>query len=325
MVSVKEIAKHAGVSTATVSRVLNESSTVKEKNRKMVLQSIDELGYQINIQARSFRTNRSGNVIAILPNISNPLFAGIVSGLNNRMKELGYHVYIGTIEDDLQNVKPYLSMLYSRQADGIIFISKTFNEEILSNLKGVYPVVLCNEGLIDNTDFPLISIDNQKAGFEATKYLCNRGCKRIAFVAGRTTSLSTQQRINGYKQALEESNIPVCESNIIYGANSDIKETNLIKAFVQRSLCDGFIVNSDIKAALVLKSLISDLNYNINNIRLISFDGSYLSTLILPEFTTITQPMYEIGTNVAEMMVKRLGGEEVESIVMPYQLEIRDT
>lgn len=322
MVSVKELAKHAGVSTATVSRVLNNCDSVKESNRARVLQSIDELGYQMNVNARNLRIQKSKNLIALIPSIRNPLFAEIITGLSDKVKEHGYHMFLGTIEHNMQNVEPYINMLLAKQADGIIFISKTFDEELLRKLQGKFPIVLCNETQ-PGLDFPLVSIDNYQAGYDAVQYLYQQGCRSIAFVAGRTTSASTANRIRGYQQAMDENSLPYGEDDVIFGANSDIQETNLIKKFVEKKRYDGFVVNSDLKAALVMKSLLA---LHERSYKMVSLDGTYICDIYEPAFTSITQPMYQIGTAAAGLMIDILSNKpHTSKIILPHSLTKRDT
>lgn len=326
MSSIKELAKHAGVSTATVSRVLNHCETVKDANRQKVLNSVRELGYQMNIQARNLRTNRSNSIIALIPTIRNPLFVEMLDGLLSEAKRASYNVFVGTIEENIENVKPYVSMLFSRQADGIIFFSSTFNREILEGLKDQYPLVLCNE-FIPGFEAPLVTIDNEQAGFDAAERLLSKGCRRLAFVAGHRTSPSTAQRIAGYQRALSVHRLAFEEKDILYGSNSDLRDPQIVRDFVACGAYDGFLVNSDLKAALVLNTLVEQLHVPVDQINLVSIDGTYLADITIPSMTTITQPMFEIGAMAAKMLIelleKRTLEEEVR--VLPHRLTIRNT
>lgn len=327
MASVKEIARRAGVSTATVSRVLNNFDSVKEENRRRVLEAVDSMGYQVNVQARSLRTSKSGSIIALIPTIRNPLFAEMLNGLLTQAKKGGYNVFVGTIEGNLENVDQYISMLYSHQADGIVFFSSTFNAQILEKLEGHFPFVLCNES-VAGIEAPLVSINNEQASYDAATYLLQKGCRNLAYIAGHTTSSSTAQRIAGYKRALEEYRLPFNERSIINGSNSDFRKTPILQEFITKGDYDGFIVNSDLKAAFVLNKLIEQLHIPPDQINLVSFDGTYLADITIPPMTTITQPMLDIGALAAKMLIQLLDGKtplRKKTRILPHHLMIRKT
>lgn len=327
MPSIKTIAQHAGVSTATVSRVLNNSPTVKEKNRVKVLNSMKALDYRPNLQARALRTRRSNNIIVLIPTIQNPFFVEILQGILEEAKKSSYSVIIGTIEGNLQHVDPYIAMLYSRQADGIIFLSTTFDRAILDKIDRQYPYVLCNE-LLPGTQAPCITIDNAKAGFDAASYLLGQGCREIAFVAGRTSSYSTAQRLLGYRQALETNGLIYLEDHVIYGSNADIRNASTVIQFMKKRPFDGFIVNSDVKAALVLKTLSEDASMPGRRPHIVAFDGTYLSEVTIPSLTTVSQPMHRIGKKAASLLLAHLRTGKplaARTHVLPHQITVRGT
>jgi len=326
MLSMKEIAEKAGVSVATVSRVFNNSPLVKKESRDLVLKYLEESNYEMNFQARNLRMNKSNNIIVIIPTLRNPLFAEILDGINEKANLMNYNILIGSIEQNLEKVEPYLQMLKNRQAEGIIFVSKTFDEKIIKKVFTKYPVVLCNEKSATKK-IPTVSIDNLKASYEATQYLIKeKACSKICFISGHKQSPSTYLRIKGFKKALTTYNLQFNEIDIIYGINSSLSEKEKIINLIKKGQYDGYLVNSDIKSAIVLKYLIEDMHQDINKINLISFDGSYLSELLTPSITSIVQPMNEIGVNAIDTLIAQIEEKEFEQeIFLPYKLIIRNT
>ncbi len=171
-------------------------------------------------------------------------------------------------------------------------------------------------------------INNEQASYDAATYLLQKGCRNLAYIAGHTTSSSTAQRIAGYKRALEEYRLPFNERSIINGSNSDFRKTPILQEFITKGDYDGFIVNSDLKAAFVLNKLIEQLHIPPDQINLVSFDGTYLADITIPPMTTITQPMLDIGALAAKMLIQLLDGKtplRKKTRILPHQLMIRKT
>ena len=325
MPSMKEIARKAGVSVATVSRVFNSSPLVSEESRTKVLKCLDESGYHMNLQARSLRTNRANRIIALIPSMRNPIFAEIIGGMCDAAKSSGYSLILASIENDFGNASQYIEMLGDKQADGIIFISKSFRNEDIDAVRGHYPFVLCNEMLPDG-NAPYISIDNYKAAVEATEYLVGCGCRKIGYISGQIESPSTHMRVSGFKDVLTRHDIPFSDDSMIFGTNSRLSEYPKIQNFIMKHDFDGFLVNSDIKAALAIKCLIEERGLAYSGIRLVSFDGSYASKLVVPAITSIIQPMAEIGKLAIENIIAQIEKRDFSSeTIVPYKFEIRNT
>lgn len=171
-------------------------------------------------------------------------------------------------------------------------------------------------------------INNEQASYDAATYLLQKGCRNLAYIAGHTTSSSTAQRIAGYKRALEEYRLPFNERSIINGSNSDFRKTPILQEFITKGDYDGFIVNSDLKAAFVLNKLIEQLHIPPDQINLVSFDGTYLADITIPPMTTITQPMLDIGALAAKMLIQLLDGKtplRKKTRILPHHLMIRKT
>lgn len=325
MASMKEIAVKAGVSVATVSRVFNGADNVSEKNREKVLRSLTEAGYHMNFQARNLRTSKTGRLIALVPTMRNPIFADLIEGMCEEAKKLNLSLLIASIEYDHHNAVKYTSMLEEHQADGIVFISKSFSDKILDSIRGRFPFVLCNEMQLDS-DSPSISIDNYSAAYEATEYLIRSGCRHIGYISGHRSSPSTNMRVNGYRDALIKNGQSFSEGNIIFGMNSSLSEYPTIRAFLEKNDFDGFLVNSDIKAALTLRYLLEEQKMNPSDIHLVSFDGSYVSEMFVPSISSIIQPMREIGIAAIDCISAQIDKRKFKAHqTIPYSFIKRST
>lgn len=325
MLSMKEIAKQTGVSVATVSRVFNGSSGVREEVRDRVSRCLEEAGYCMNFQARNLRMQRTNNIVVIVPSFRNPLFAEIIGGMYNEARKLHYSILLGSIEGDLKNADPYLDMLSQNAADGVIFVSKTFDRQRLDRVIGKYPMVLCNE-TIEGASVPFVSIDNFKASVEASEYLVAKGCRHIAYIAGYDTSPSSHLREAGFCQALASHGLTVHSEDVMFGTNSNMSEYPYVRDFVKHGGFDGYLVNSDIKSAMVIKCLLEEMQVSYQDIHLVSFDGSYVTKLLVPAITSIVQPMSEIGSAAVESLVAQIEKRPFEpNKTIPYKFVQRST
>jgi DNA-binding LacI/PurR family transcriptional regulator len=327
MVSIKEIAKQAGVSIATVSRVINSPNSVRNDKRQKVLACIQELNYKPNIQARNFRTQKSKNIIALVPNIRSPFITEVISGIFNTSKDWGYQVYIGTVEENIESAEMYISMLYSCQADGMLILSSSIGRTLLKRIISQFPIVLCNEYFAD-IDIDCVTIDNKKAAFDAVSYLYQRGYRNIAYIGGKSYSISTELRIQGYKEALAEYGLNFTKDNILYSTSNTTNFENNFGDILKNEALDGFVINSDLKAAKFIRRLKDAQCFSSSKAGIISFDGTYIAELSDPRITTITQPMYDIGQKSVELLVRKIESKnlnEPQKMFLPYEITVRDT
>ena len=165
MSSIREVAKRAEVSIATVSRVINNDPVVNPKTREKVLKVIEELKYEPNLLAKNFRRRESRMVVMVLPSMSNPYFSGIAKGAEAAVTERGYHVIIGTMESKKHVLETYIHLLKTNLAEGMIFVSSSISDEMLGPLVNKYPIVLCTEKNNASYDLNCVKIDERKAGY----------------------------------------------------------------------------------------------------------------------------------------------------------------
>jgi DNA-binding LacI/PurR family transcriptional regulator len=327
MSSIKTVAKLANVSVATVSRVLNNDNKVKAETRERVLKVIEEIDYRPNLLAKNLRKKSSSTILIVLPTISNPIFNEIIRGAETAIKEKGYNVIIGTTELDNNQLETFINLLKTQQVDGAVFLSSSINKNKLKEIADDYSVVMCNE-YFDEIDVPYVSIDNKRAGYDACKYLFERGKNNIAYIRGYIDSSSSLGRLDGYKKAHKEKNVPYNTECIIKGSN-DFEKLRLqtIKLIEEHPSIDGLLVNSDIQASIVLKTL-KQLGLRIpEDVGIISFDGTIISQIVDPSLTSIVQPMYELGYQSVEILIDKLNKNEVKNmqVILPHRLVKRDT
>ncbi|CAG7643257.1 LacI family DNA-binding transcriptional regulator [Paenibacillus allorhizosphaerae] len=329
MSSVKEVAKRANVSVATVSRVLNNDPVVKQSTKEKVLEVIKEMNYKPNLLAKNLRKQASKTIVMVLPAMSNPYFAEIARGAQAAAYDFGYHIIIGTMESKRWILDTYVNLLKTNLAEGMIFVSSSADRELLQTLVGDYPIVLCTENY-PGIGATCVSIDNKQAGYEATRELLRRGHRSIAYIAGNRQSSSVLGRIEGYKEALIEAGIEYNPELVAGSKNNFENVTEAMNGILGKGFgIDGVITHSDLQASYILKGIKENLIPLEASIGLISFDGTFIAEITNPSITTIVQPLYDLGYTSVHQLVLKLQNDLAEApqgvVILPHELVIRET
>jgi LacI family repressor for deo operon, udp, cdd, tsx, nupC, and nupG len=220
-VSIKEVARLAGVSIATVSRCINKPEKVTPKTRLKVQDAISQTGYSPNTLAQSFRRGRTNIIMVVLPSVGDPFFTAVMRGIRGVAQVKGYSVLIEEAELHKKTADEIGAMLVSNQTDGIILLASMspFGNEVLSaKSKRRLPIIIGFETVsTDLAEFPSVHIDNIAAAKEATNYLISQGHQRIAMVCGHESSLLTNDRELGYRAAMKQAELSIEDGWVVAG------------------------------------------------------------------------------------------------------------
>ncbi len=325
MSGIKEVAKLAGVSVATVSRVLNDSSSVLPETKDRVCEAIEKLNYQPNLLARNLRRSETKLILAIIPSISNMFFSEVVRGMQNKARKYGYNLLLCNTEDDSESLKVYLNLLKSRQADGVIFVSSAIEQQTLTGIAKTHPVVLCSE-YYDGLDISYISIDNKLAAYQAVQHLIRTGRKRIAFINGFDYHISTRLRLEGYKQALADNNIEFREELVrqgTYGLKSGLRVMRQFLSLEEPP--DGVLAGSDMMAIGAIKFIKQSGLKVPEDIGVVGFDDTRATSIFEPSVTSISQPMFDMGQCAVDILLKKINSLQgyEEKLILEHELVIR--
>jgi Transcriptional regulators len=307
--SLKSVAGLAGVSIATVSRVLNGDPVVKAETKKMVEKAIKSTGYHPNRVAQRLRSSyRSGKLIGLLiPDIQNPFYVDVIRGIEETAYANSSAVLIGNFSQDAEKEKLYINILKSESVDGFVVAPHDVRDPFVEDLiRERYPVVCIDRGL-SNFSTDIVKSDNEKGAFNAVEHLIKIGHKRIAHITGNPSIPTTQERINGYMAALKKYGIPVDET-IVRGRASDFRSGVEITA----ELLDLEEPPSAIFTAnnlLTLGSLekIHERGLKIpEDIAIVGFDDMYWAASLNPPLTAVRQHGLEIGKRAIELLYQRI-------------------
>ena len=325
--TIQDVAKAAGVSVATVSRVINNSEAVTESTREAVMSAIKILNYQPNLLGRNLRRTETRRLLVLLPNIGNPFYARIVKGIEDVAHKNGYNVMLCNTDSDAERERMYLELLKSRLADGVIFMAPVLGKEGLTEIGKSFPVVQCCE-YTEGAQVSHVSIDNHAAAYKLTKHLISAGHQRIGMISCRGAVVSIMQRESGFKKALADSGIGFREELVKYGDysfNSGLRAANQFVSMKDRPT--AIFAISDIMAIGALRS-IRENNLKVpEDMAVAGFDNINFASMCYPTLTTISQPKYDMGCISMELLLQQIRGElkERKDILLEYEIIIRES
>jgi len=326
MANIQEVAQKAGVSVATVSRVLNNNATVSPQTRFRVETSIKELNYEPSMLGRNLRNSESRLLLVLIPSISNPFYTEIINGIENTALDNNYNILLCETDSNPERENIYFNMIKNKLADGIISMDPAVNMQKLNDLAKNYPIIQCSE-YEEGGFIPYVTINNELAAYHAVKHLIKLGNKKIALINSDEKFLYASQRRNGYEKALKEFNLPI-NKEWIYNTKQLNFENGVQAMRMLLQLNEkpsAIFAVSDTLAIGALKEInVRGLNVP-DDIAIIGFDNISFSNMTNPTLTTIAQPMYKMGCTAADMLINSIKGDKVESILLDHELITRQT
>lgn len=326
-ITMKDLAKMADVSVATVSLVLNEKSGVSKQKRKEILTLAKKYNYVVNKNARILKTNENRKIGVITPDIQNPFYSWIVSELNLNIEARGYTMLLSLSGDEIETKQ--MNEIRSEGVDGIILIP-SFRQMDSNYIHEPYqldiPLVVCTVNLV-GTNYPYVTTDFKMGEYLLAKHLIESGITRFAFVGMSKVNWITGERLSGLLQAMDEFNLEpknfkfyeICEPN--YESGYEIT-SKIIKFRPEVILC----IN-DVLAIGVLKYL-QDSGFEVpNDISVAGYDDIWISHIISPNITTVRQPVEKIAIKTIELLFEKINGNKniENAVVIKPELIIRNS
>ncbi|PAB60285.1 LacI family DNA-binding transcriptional regulator [Anaeromicrobium sediminis] len=326
-ISIKDVAKMAEVSVATVSRVLNKNTNVKEETEKRVLDAIEKTGYKPNAIARSLKVKNTRTIGIMIPDISSNFFPEVVRGIEDVANEFNYNIILCNTDLDREKESKYLDILVEKQVDGIIYMSNTFTDQLAEKVKkmGIEIVLIST----DYKDLPSITIDNVKASKDAVDYLIEKGYENIALIGGQMTDPNAGlPRYNGYINAMSHAGKTINKDFIVEGNYKfESGYTGMKKLLELEKKPDAVFTVSDEMAVGIIRAVLES-GYKVpKDMAVIGFDNTNMAKMTYPSLTTLSQPLYEMGAVGMRLLTKLLNKEEVENhkIVLEHELIKRES
>jgi LacI family transcriptional regulator len=309
VVTVRDVARHAGVSTSTVSHVLNRTRFVSDDLRERVTAAMLELDYEPNAAARMLSLKRSNTLGLIVSDIRNPFFSSVARGVEDVAQEHGYTVVLCNSDETLARETACLKALQSRQVDGVLLASAGAADEYVTRLiQAGCPVILVDRDL-PGVGAPAVVLDNEGAAYSAVRHLIERGHRRIGMISGRHSISTTIERVAGYERALREAGLQPDARLVISGESTSEGGAEATHQLLDIEPSPTAIFSGNNLMSIGALHAISSRDLSVpDDVALVGFDDFPFpwSDAFRPHLTTVAQPTYELGRRSAEMLLHML-------------------
>jgi len=318
--SIQKIAQLAGVSVATVSRVLNNSDTVKAKNRDRVLQAIKEANYQPNLLARQLRTSRSFMILVMVSNIANPFCAEVVKGIEEQAEKNGYRILLCNSGADIERSRSGLSLLTGKMVDGIITMDAFTRLTELAALIGDAPWVQCAE-YADAGAVSCVGINDVDASQHVVSRLADGGRQRIALINHDLSYKYARLRERGYKSVLHLRDLSYQAIEYASDLSAAAGMAAMTRLLAAEPRPDAVFAVSDTLAAGALRAIEKAGLRIPQDIAVVGFDGTELSEMVSPPLSTIKQPSRDIGRKAVDLLLNKIDNPDAptERVMMNWR------
>ncbi len=329
MATIKDVASAAGVSVATVSRVLNNTAPVNEETRQKIQQVMEELAYQPSMIARGMRKQQSKVIAIMVPSYENPYHIKLFKYIENYAKEKGYRLILVGMDEGNNSEHESIMDLMTRNVDGIILCTYRGNKYNIKNILQLskrLPIIFMDNFEFDEAISSVV-IDGYKGMTEVTKHLIKLGHKAIAYIDGSSGYKVANERRKGYEDCLAKYNIPVSQEYIYYADYEIDAGYEACKYFMEE--CEtkptAILAANDIMAIGAIGYL-GEKGYRIpQDVAVAGFDDIYLSKIIVPNLTTYRQPLNTIAEQVVKMLIDKINSpnSEEKQVVIDGELIVR--
>lgn len=306
-IKLTDVAKRAGVSPTTVSRVINNYGSLSQKTIDKVHQAMEELDYQPNSLARSLQGKNTQLIGLIFPTVAIPFFGELVERLESKLFELGYRSILCDSANNKEKERDYLKMLTANKVDGIIAGAHNLGIDEYENIK--LPIISFDRFLAEG--IPIVGSDNFQGGYLATENLYLRGARNIAILTGTQSSNSpTNQRYHGYLAFLKEHDLEPKVFNIHSISRSTTLKNIDIRRILENETLDGVFCTDDLTAILVYNQC-QELGVSVpETLKIIGYDGTDFVQNYFPQLSTIVQPMNDYAEIIVDLLLQRIKNKE---------------
>lgn len=320
MIKMSDVAKIAGVSKATVSRVLNGSKATSEDIRKRVMDAIEKTGYKPNLVARALSSSESKTIGFIAPSLHDEIMSRLLQEIEANLDKAGYRLIVCHTKYDLEKEKSYLSQFIQNNVDGLIVSTSKENAHIYKGIS--IPTIIFDQYVVGG---PItMTTDNFYGGYMSGKKLIEKNCKNILVINTIFPDIAYQERVNGFKKIMNESNTSYMEIK----CSNNIKECSpIILETLKQNHFDGVFGTSDLLAAYAIKQIYK-LNLKVpENIKVIGYGDTKISDLVTPSITTTSQNVDNVAKKIIEFLLARIQKMQLKKrfIIMPVRMIEKDS
>ncbi|MFW5992288.1 MAG: LacI family DNA-binding transcriptional regulator [Halanaerobiaceae bacterium] len=326
MASIVDVAKKAGVSISTVSRVMNDHPNVSEEKRTAVYKAIDELNYIPNALAQGLVKKTTKSIAILIADITNMFYANLVKSVENIFNKKGYHILIGNTEWDSNKEKEYIKYMLQKQVDGFILASTTLDRIFLDNIteKGLPVMVLDRD--INSEKIDRIRIDDYRGGYLAAEHLIKCGYRQLLHISGPAGLASAEDREKGFLQCIKDYNYNIQDVEILPGCYTEECGIQAMEDYLTQNRLKettGIFSANDAMALGILQVLNERGIYCPQVVGVVGFDNISFARYANPPLTTIKRPMVETGRIAAGTLLERIENSDEDFFTREIKLDVK--
>lgn len=327
--TIYDVAREAGVSMATVSRVVNGNPNVKPTTRKKVLEAIEKLGYRPNAVARGLASKRTTTVGVIIPDISSIFFGELARGIEDIATMYKYNIILCNSDQNKDKEIHLINTLLEKQVDGIVFMGGQITEDHVEEFKRSPVPIVLSATIDQEKEFPSVNINYEEAAYDAVKFLIDNGHSKIGMLTGSLEDpVNGYQKYSGYRNALKEANFTFSDEYVVIGDYTYDSGIEAMEKFLELNDRPTAIFAGTDEMALGIIHGAQDRGLNVpKDLEVIGFDNTRLAAMVRPTLTSVVQPMYDIGAVSMRLLTKYMNKEEVtdEVVLLPHRIEFRNS
>lgn len=311
MATISEVSKLAGVSVATVSRVINDSGRVREATRQKVLAAIEALDYRPNSIAQSLASKRSNSVGILVPELHGPFFGTLLSGVEAELRNSGKHAVITVGHNTSAEETDGIEFLRRRRCDALMIIADAVDDDYLADVcAGPTPVVIMTR-LVPEAPQNCISLDNELGGYIATRHVLDLGHRRVAYVSGPLSKRDARDRLAGHTRALKSAGLEVDGRLVVEGNYQADSGSDGLRLLLERGIAFSVVVcaNDSMAAGVMVTAREQGLHVP-GEISVMGFDNISFSRYLHPKLSTVNYPVVAMGRMGARWILKRVYGRD---------------
>ncbi|SHH68001.1 LacI family DNA-binding transcriptional regulator [Clostridium grantii] len=328
-ITISDVALKAGVSVATVSRVVNNQVGYSEKTKEKVLKVIEELNYTPNAIARGLASNSSSTIGVLVPYIPTNIVSTIIKGLETSASDKGYSIIISNTGIDGERTGKCLGLMSEKRVDGIIIVSEPIHDEYYKILELMNIPAILVSTLSYKYEVPFVKVNDEKAAYDAVQYLISKNHRNIAMISGCEDDLiAGKPRLEGYINALTENNININKRLIKYGDFSYKSGKTCMEELIsqERNNFTAVFAASDDMAIGALKAAYYNNIKVPEDVSIMGYDNTQISEMVTPALTVISQPFEEMGKVAASNLIKIIEKSNVvKNTILKHEIIERES
>ena len=328
MSTIRDVARRAGVAPITVSRVINNSGYVSHETRQRVETAIAEMNYIPNRLGPSLRSKRTYTIALVVTDITNPFWTTAARGAEDAAHAAGYHLVLCNSDESPEKQQDYLELLLSRQVDGFLLVPAESVAAPIEMVQQQDVALVVLDRRVPTTSVDVVRTDSTGGAFALTQHLLALGHRDIVMITGPAAVSTARDRVEGYRQAMQEAGIPAEQRRIYRGQYTQDTGYALTMEAMQTSSPPTALFAANNFIAIGAMRAFTELGLDApDDVSIVSFDDLPEAITIKPFFTVVSQPAYDMGFQAANILLRRMSDDDApfEELVLPFDLIVRQS